>query len=435
MYRKEIEELKQWKASANRKPLIIKGARQVGKTWLLKEFGKIAYENVAYINFESSPVMRQVFELDFDISRIISAIRIETGVEPIAGKTLIIFDEIQDAPKALTSLKYFAENTPEHHLIAAGSLLGVLLAKGAAFPVGKVSFMSLYPMNFTEFLIAIGQQILAETIIKMDWQLIAAYRDKFVDYLKQYYFVGGMPEAVFRYATSKNLIEVRSTQQFILNAYEQDFAKHAPAEIIPRIRMVWNGIPAQLARENKKFIYGQLKQGARAKEFEMALLWLYDCGLIYRVNQVTKPAIPLKAYEDTGSFKLYMLDTGLLAALAGLDAQTILEGNRLFEEFKGALTEQYVLQELIAQKQGEVYYWSPQNTRMEIDFMIQAGKNVVPIEVKAAENLHAKSLRVFCEKYKPAFAVRTSLSEYRKEDWMMNIPLYAAGTIYYMDTL
>jgi predicted AAA+ superfamily ATPase len=434
MYRKEIEELQQWKASANRKPLIIKGARQVGKTWLLKEFGKMAYESVAYINFESSPVMRQVFDLDFDISRIMGAIRIETGVEPIAGKTLIIFDEIQDAPKALTSLKYFAENKPEHHIIAAGSLLGVLLAKGASFPVGKVSFMSLYPMNFTEFLIAIGQQILAETIIKMDWQLIAAYRDKMVDYLKQYYFVGGMPEAVFRYASSKNLVEVRSIQQFILNAYEQDFAKHAPAEMIPRIRMVWNGIPAQLARENKKFIYGQLKQGARAKEFEMALLWLYDCGLIYRVNQVTKPAIPLKAYEDSGSFKLYMLDTGLLAALAGLDAQTILEGNRLFEEFKGALTEQYVLQELIAQKQGEVYYWSPQNTRMEIDFMIQAGKNVVPIEVKAAENLHAKSLRVFCEKYKPAFAVRTSLSDYRKEDWMMNVPLYAAGTIYYMDT-
>ena len=433
MYRKELEELKNWKVSASRKPLIIKGARQTGKTWLMKEFGKTVYENVAYINFESSPVMRQVFDMDFDITRILSAIRIETGVEPIAGKTLIILDEIQDAQKALTSLKYFAENTPDQHVVAAGSLLGVLLAKGASFPVGKVSFMSLYPMSFHEFLIAIGQQTLAETISKMDWSLITAYREKFIDYLKQYYFVGGMPEVVYQYASNKDLEEVRRLQQFILNAYEQDFAKHAPADIIPRIRMVWNGIPAQLARENKKFIYGQLKQGARAKEFEMALLWLYDCGLIYRVSQVTKPAIPLKAYEDYSAFKLYMLDTGLLGALAGLDAQTLLEGNRLFEEFKGALTEQYVLQELVAQKQGEVYYWSPQNARMEIDFMIQAGKNVIPIEVKAAENLHAKSLRVFCEKYKPALAIRTSLSDYRKEDWMINVPLYAAGNLFNLE--
>ncbi len=433
MYRKELEELKNWKTSASRKPLIIKGARQTGKTWLMKEFGKTAYENAAYVNFESSPVMRQVFNLDFDITRILNAIRIETGVEPIAGKTLIILDEIQDAPKALTSLKYFAENTPDQHVVAAGSLLGVLLAKGASFPVGKVSFMSLYPVSFHEFLIAIGQQVLADTISKMDWPLITAYREKYIDFLKQYYFVGGMPEVVYQYASNKDLEEVRSLQQFILNAYEQDFAKHAPADIIPRIRMVWNGIPAQLARENKKFIYGQLKHGARAKEFEMALLWLYDCGLIYKVNQVTKPAIPLKACEDSGAFKLYMLDTGLLAALAGLDAQSLLEGNRLFEEFKGALTEQYVLQQLVAQKQGEVYYWSPQNARMEIDFMIQARKNVIPIEVKAAENLHAKSLRVFCKKYQPILAIRTSLSDYRKEDWMINVPLYAAGTFYNME--
>jgi len=425
MYRKEFSALQEWKATANRKPLIIKGARQVGKTWLIKEFGKMAYEQVAYINFESSPVLRQVFDLDFDIQRILSAIRIETGIDSKPGNTLLIFDEIQEAPKALTSLKYFAENVPEFHVIAAGSLLGILLSKGSSFPVGKVTFMELYPLTFSEFLTAIGQEPISNAIQEKDWPMLTLFREKLINLLKQYYFTGGMPEAVSTFAQTGDVQQVRQVQQNILNAYEQDFAKHAPAEIVPRIRMVWNGIPAQLARENRKFIYGQLKQGARASAFEMALLWLQDCGLVYKVNQVTKPGMPLKAYEDSSAFKLFMVDTGLLGALSGLDASSLLDGNKLFEEFKGAMTEQYVLQQLLAQKKGEVYYYSPQNARMEIDFVIQAGKSIIPIEVKAGENLHSKSLRTYCEKFQPESAIRTSLSDYRQESWMTNIPLYA----------
>lgn len=430
MYRKEIEELTEWKASTNRKPLIIKGARQVGKTWLIREFGKTAYEQVAYINFESSPVMRQVFDLDFDIQRILSAIRIETGIEVLPLNTLIVFDEIQEAPKALTSLKYFAENAPEFHVIAAGSLLGILLSKGSSFPVGKVSFMELYPLPFSEFLTAIGQEPISKAIQEKDWPMLTLFRDKMVNFLKQYFFTGGMPEAVNTFIQTGDVLQVRLVQQNVLNAYEQDFAKHAPAEIVPRIRMVWNGIPAQLARENRKFIYGKLKQGARAATFEMALLWLQDCGLVYKVNQVTKPGMPLKAYEDSSAFKLFMLDTGLLGALSGLDAASLLDGNKLFEEFKGAITEQYVLQQLLAQKKGEVYYFSPQNARVEIDFIIQSGKNIVPIEVKASENLHSKSLRTYCEKFQPELAIRTSLSDYRQESWMVKVPLYAIETAF-----
>ncbi len=430
MYRKELTELEAWKDATHRKPLIIKGARQVGKTWLIKAFGAKAYEQVAYINFESSPVIRQAFELDFDIQRILAAIRIETGVEVSPGKTLMIFDEIQEAPKALTSLKYFAENEPAYHIIAAGSLLGILLSKGGSFPVGKVSFMELYPLNFTEFLTAIGQEPLTTAIQQKDWSTLSLFRDKLIHFLKQYYFTGGMPEAVTTFVKTGDVQLVRQIQQFILTAYEQDFAKHAPPDIVPRIRMVWNGIPAQLAKENRKFIYGQLKQGARASTFEMALLWLQDCGLVYKVNQVSKPGMPLKAYEDSGAFKLYMLDTGLLGALAGVDAATLLDGNRLFEEFKGAITEQYVLQQLLSQKRGEVYYYAPTNARMEIDFIIQTGKNIVPIEVKASENLHAKSLRTYCEKFSPAIAIRTSLSDYRTESWMINVPLYGIETVY-----
>jgi len=430
MYRKEIEELTKWKASPNRKPLIIKGARQVGKTWLIKEFGKTTYEQVAYINFESSPVMRQVFDLDFDIQRILSAIRIETGIEVIPESTLIVLDEIQEAPKALTSLKYFAENAPEFHVIAAGSLLGILLSKGSSFPVGKVSFMELFPLPFSEFLTAIGQEQIAKAIQQKDWPMLTLFREKLINFLKQYYFTGGMPEAVKRFIQTGDVVQVRQVQQNILNAYEQDFAKHAPAEIVPRIRMVWNGIPAQLAKENRKFIYGQLKQGARATTFEMALLWLQDCGLVYKVKQVTKPGMPLKAYEDSGAFKLFMLDTGLLGALSGLDAASLLDGNQLFEEFKGAITEQYVLQQLLAQKKGEVYYFSPQNARVEIDFIIQAGENIAPIEAKASENLHSKSLRTYCEKFQPEIAIRTSLSNYRQESWMVNVPLYAIETAF-----
>ena len=296
--------------------------------------------------------------------------------------------------------------------------------------MGKVSFLELFPLPFSEFLTAIGQVPLADAIQNKDWPTLSLFREKITNFLKQYYFTGGMPEAVHTFSQKGDEQEVRRVQQNILNAYEQDFAKHAPADIVPRIRMVWNGIPAQLAKENRKFIYGQLKQGARASSFEMALLWLQDCGLVYKVNQVSKPGMPLKAYEDGSAFKLFMVDTGLLGALSGLDAATLLDGNKLFEEFKGAMTEQYVIQQLKAQKQGEIYYYSPQNARLEIDFVIQSGKNVVPIEVKASENLHSKSLRTYCEKFQPELAIRTSLSDYRQESWMVNVPLYAVESAF-----
>jgi predicted AAA+ superfamily ATPase len=428
MKRKELAELMVWKADTLRKPLIINGARQTGKTWLMKEFGKTSFESVAYINFESSPVMRTVFTQDYNITRILTAIQIETGVQVIAGKTLLILDEIQEAPQALTSLKYFAENAPELHVLAAGSLMGILLGKGNSFPVGKVAFMPLFPMSFTEFLEANENQLLANAILQADWATLAPFHEKLVSLLKIYFFTGGMPEAIQTWVTWKDTQRVRDIHLQILNAYEQDFAKHAPPDIIPRIRMVWNGIPAQLAKENRKFIYGQLKQGARAKEFEMALLWLKDNGLVYKVHNVTKPGFPLKAYEDAAAFKLFTLDTGLLAAMSGLDASTLLGGNTLFEEFKGALTEQYVLQQLLSVKRGDVYYFSEQNTRSEIDFLIQANKTIIPVEVKASENLKAKSLKVYCEKYNPQVVIRTSLSPFRQETWLTNLPLFAIQT-------
>lgn len=430
MYRSDLAKLQAWKVSAQRKPLIIKGARQVGKTWLMKSFGATAYDKVAYINFESNPALKGLFDTDFDVARLLLGIEIETGIHPEPHNTLIIFDEIQEAPKALTSLKYFAENAPEYHIMAAGSLLGILLNKGGSFPVGKVNFMELYPLSFTEFLIATGAKALAEMVKQMHWVLITSFKDKLVAKLKEYFYVGGMPEVVQTFSASKSLLSVRFQQQEILNAYERDFSKHAPPELIPRIRMVWNSIPAQLAREQKKFIYGLLKEGARAREFENALLWLQDCGLVYKVHQVNKPGIPLKAYKDDSAFKLFSLDTGLLGALAGMNASILLDGNQLFEEFKGSLTEQFVLQQLLAQQKGEVYYYSASKAQTEIDFLIDSGSHVVPIEVKAAENLRAKSLRTFCQKYQPTLALRISLSDYREESWMTNLPLYAVETIW-----
>jgi predicted AAA+ superfamily ATPase len=424
MKRDLLLSLKLWKNRAGRKPLLIRGARQVGKTWLMKEFGKTEYPQVAYFNFESNPLLKNIFESDFDITRILLALEIESGLK-INQDTLIILDEIQEAKGGLTSLKYFHENAPEYHLIAAGSLLGVALNHGSSFPVGKVEFMDLYPLNFSEFLVAIGESKLVELLNTTDWDLITAFKSRLIERLKQYYVTGGMPEVVYNYSINPDFKEVKRLQKNILLAYEQDFAKHAPKEIVPRIRMVWNSIPAQLARENKKFIFGLIKEGARAREFEMAIEWLLDCGLLHKVNQVSKPSIPLSAYENLNAFKLYHLDLGLLSALSDLDERTILDGNKIFTEFKGAITEQYVLQQLVAGGVEKVFYWSGENLRSEVDFILQLGGKVVPVEVKAEENLQSKSLKVFVEKFQPQMAIRSSMSDYREESWMINWPLYA----------
>jgi len=344
MERFAFKELIKWKNKQGRKPLVIRGARQVGKTWLMKEFGKKEYAQIAYTNFESSKLLSTLFINDFDIKRIIAALQIETGVQINPDNTLIIFDEIQEAEGAITSLKYFFENAPEYHIIAAGSLLAVALQKHTSFPVGKIEFIKLYPLNLEEFLLAMGQKPLLNLLVSKDWELIKSFKEKYIQFLRQYFFIGGMPEAVLSFSINNNYKDVRYIQKQILSAYEQDFSKHAPNEIVPRIRMLWNSIPAQLAKENKKFIYKIVRSGARAKDYEIALSWLIDCGLVHKVCRVSKPGIPLKAYEDYNAFKLFVVDVGLLGAMGDIDIKTLLDGKAIFEEFKGAMTEQYVLQ-------------------------------------------------------------------------------------------
>lgn len=365
-----------------------------------------------------------MFEADFDISRIISALKIEHGSSFEAEKTLMIFDEIQEVPKALTSLKYFYENAPEYAIVAAGSLLGVAMHQGTSFPVGKVEFLHLYPLNFYEFLLAIGETALAQLLQQQDYELINSFSSKYIDLLRKYYYVGGMPEVVQCYVDTDDMQEVRKIQRELLIYYENDFSKHAPKETVPRIQMVWNSIPAQLAKANRKFIYGMVREGARAKDFELAIQWLEDCGLIHKCYRVRKPGMPLISYMEMSSFKLFLTDIGLLAAKANLHAKILLEGNRIFEEFKGALTEQFVAQELCA-AEYELYYYSTENSTGEIDFMIQHSCYCIPIEVKAEENLKARSLKAFCDKFSPDVAIRTSMSNYRKQDWLCNVPLYA----------
>lgn len=430
MERTAIKILYKWKDKENRKPLIIRGARQVGKTWLMKEFGKKEYAQTAYVNFENSKVLKDLFSEDYNINRIINAIQIETGVHINAQNTLIILDEIQEAKGGITSLKYFYENTPEYHVIAAGSLLGVSLHQHTSFPVGKVNFMDLYPLSFPEFLKALNQESLLKLIESGEWDLIRNFKTKFTELLRQYYYTGGMPEVVLSFRQNKDYTEVRQIQNNILLAYEQDFSKHAPAEVVPRIRMLWNSTLAQLAKENKKFIYSAVKKGARAKDFELSLSWLVDSGLIYKINRINKAGIPLKAYEDMDAFKLFIVDVGLLAAIGNLDVKTLLDGNTIFEEFKGALTEQYTLQQLKTIPDIPIYYWSADKANAEIDFVIQHLGNVVPIEVKATENLQAKSLKSFKKRYPKSIAVRTSMSDYRKEDWLVNVPLYAINYLH-----
>ena len=424
MKRNLMKSLKEWKNSPYRKPLILSGARQVGKTWLMKEFGRTEYTNTVYVNFDQDINAAGLFEGSINPDRIILGLRALSGMEIDPDNTLIIFDEVQEAPRALTSLKYFCEEAPQYSIIAAGSLLGVALHAGTSFPVGKVDRMHLYPLNFQEFLYAMGEDAAAEILQTKDQRMITVLREKLSDLLRQYYYVGGMPEAVNYYKDNKEFTGIRQIQKNLLAYYQQDFSKHAEPKLTERLNLVWSSIPAQLAKENRKFIYGQVRQGARAKDFELAIQWLSDCGLIHVIHRVTKPGYPLKAYEDLNAFKIYLLDVGLLGAMADLSSNTIVEGNRIFTEFKGALAEQYVLQELIAEDHLNPMYYSAENSRMEIDFIVQKGDEVIPIEVKAEENLRAKSLRSYCEKYKPKTAVRFSMSDYREQDWMVNVPLY-----------
>jgi hypothetical protein len=418
-----------WKRRSDRKPLLIRGARQVGKTWLMKEFGKTEYRKCAYINFDSNARMQGLFGGDFDVSRIITGLQIEADCVIEPEHTLVIFDEVQECPKALVALKYFCENAPQYHVLAAGSLLGVALHSGISFPVGKVEFLDLHPLNFPEFLQALGRDDLLKLIRDKEYTLVKAFKDRYIDLLRKYYFIGGMPEAVAAFSQNQDFSRVREIQNSILAAYEQDFSKHVPVNMVTRLRMLWNSIPAQLAKENRKFIYGLMRQGARAKEYELALTWLCDCGLVYKVGRVIKPSMPLKAYEDLHSFKLFVLDVGLLGAMSALDKKTLLEGDRILQEFKGALTEQYVLQQLKAINDLPVFYWSTDAGEAEVDFIIQLDGSAVPVEVKAEENLQAKSLKSYYKRYAPEFSVRTSMSDFRIDDWLTNIPLYMIASI------
>ncbi len=425
MHRFAMDKLLKWKNKDNRKPLIIMGARQVGKTWLMKEFGKQYYEKVAYISFYNNRRMNDVFEMDFDIKRIIMNLNIESGVTITPGDTLIILDEIQDTPKVLESLKYFCEEGAEYHVVAAGSLLGVAIHEGVSYPVGKVDLLDLYPLNFREFLCAMDEENLSNALETKDYALIDNFSERYIFWLKNYYYTGGMPEVVNAFRMHKDYDEVRQLQNDIVRQYEGDFGKHIDAKTLPRIRMVWDSIPMQLAKENKKFFFGQIKKGARSSDYEIAIGWLVDCGLIYKVSRVNEPHIPLKAYKSINAYKLFMLDVGLLGALSELEAESILEGNDIFVEFKGALTEQYVLQQIVSDTKYTPYYYGTEKSTFEQDFLIQKGKNVIPIEVKAEANIRSQSLRAYCDKYSPEEAVRFSMLKYMDQGWMVNIPLYA----------
>jgi predicted AAA+ superfamily ATPase len=421
--------LNRWKASNRRKPLLIRGARQVGKTWLMKEFGRISYQHVCYINMDNNARMSELFQADLDVRRLITGIELYTNSKIDPASTLIIFDEIQENPAALTSLKYFQENAPEYHIVCAGSLLGVALHQGTSFPVGKVDFFDLYPLSFPEFLMALDRQRFAALLTRGDYEMATTFKQDYIELLKYYYFVGGMPEAVFAFSENRDFDEVRKIQQNILASYEQDFSKHVPERDVPRVRMLWDSIPSQLARENKKFIYGLIRTGARAKDYEAGLMWLVDCGLVHKVHRVTAPHLPLKSYEDLKAFKLFIADVGLLSCMTRIGQDVLLDGNALFTEFKGALTEQYVIQQLKTVPGIAAYYWTNERNTSEIDFLLDAGNAVVPLEVKAEVNLQSKSLKAFADKYRIPLSVRTSMADYKRQDRLLNVPLYAIGTI------
>ena len=425
MKRKVLEELYKWKEQKQHKPLIIRGARQTGKTWLMREFGKQKFAETVYINFENEPGLKYLFKQDYNTTRIITTIELYNGKKIDPANTLLIFDEIQSAEGGITSLKYFCEDAPQYYIIAAGSLLGITLHQHTSFPVGKVTFLDLQPLTFSEFLIANGKELLLEAMQEQKWETISTFHLELINLLKTYFFVGGMPEVVQKWIDTNDFFEVRNTQYDILRSYQADFSKHAPKEQIPRLNMVWDSLPAQLSKENKKFIYWIIREGARAKDFELAIMWLINCGLVSKSNRISTPHLPLKAYQDMQVFKLYMVDVGLLGALSGLDTKTIIDNQSIFTEFKGAMTEQFIMQELLPLKNEYIGYWTNERSTAEVDFVIQKKGNIIPIEVKAGENLKSKSFTLFCNKYQPSIAIKTSLLPYNSSDnTIKNIPLY-----------
>lgn len=428
MKRDIYNKLLQWKNDSNRKPLIITGARQVGKTWIMREFGKNEYANVVYINCDNEKRIETLLSEDYNIDRILLGLQAISGVNIKSDKTLIIFDEIQQIPRGLHLLKYFYEENPEYHVMVAGSLLGITLNQGVSFPVGKVDIMEMNPMNFNEFLEAMGQEQLLKVLNTNDWKLIDSLSTKYIELLRQYYYVGGMPEVVCSYCKDKNLAQVRNIQNNILKAYRNDISKHATKSESVKIGQVLDSLPSQLSKENKKFIYGVIKTGARAAEYELAIQWLIDAGIVHKVNRIKEAKMPLKFYEDISAFKLFLLDMGLFACMCEVPASEMLVGNNVFVEYKGAFAEQYVLQQLVCQN-VKPYYWSSEKTPSEIDFVIQKDNKIIPIEVKAEVNVKARSLRQFITNNPELKAVRFSMLGYAEQDWMTNIPLYYISAI------
>ena len=430
MERKAYGQLLAWKNNPHHKPLILNGARQVGKTWLLKHFGEKEYRNVAYVNCDRSPQMEMILREGFDMSRIIRNISAMTNVDIRPHETLIILDEIQSIPKGLSSLKYFCEDAPDYDVAVAGSLLGLQLHRGESFPVGKVDMLKLYPMTFGEFLLAKGEKVKKEALDNKEYETMSAVSPLYVELLRQYYFTGGMPAAVSAFIEGQPLHTVSQIQKGILNDYIRDFSKHAPGNEVPRINLVWNSIPSQLGKENRKFIYGMLKKGARAKEFELAIQWLVDCGLVYKIPRTAKVAMPVRFYEDFSAFKLYLLDVGLFGAMVNAPASEILIGSNIFSEYKGTFTELYVLQQMVTVRDLDIYYYSTDDSRTEIDFVVQHEGKVTPVEVKAEENLRAKSLRQVVSNDPSLHGLRFSMSDYRQEDWLDNVPLYGVESYF-----
>lgn len=422
-----MDDLVGWKNSVRRKPLVLNGARQVGKTWLLMEFGARHFESVAYVNLDNNLGLASQFDVGYDLPRILLMIQAESGQRVIPGKTLVVLDEVQECPKALTSLKYFCENAPELAVAAAGSLLGIMFDEGTGYPVGKVDMLDLHPLSFREFLDATGNPMLREVVDSGDKQLLGSLAAKFRELLKQYYFVGGMPEAVATFVESADLSAVRAVQEGVLFGYERDISKHLGAARAERALSAWRSLPAHLGQENKKFVFGHIGEGARARDYRSAITWLTQAGIATRVPRVSKPGVPLSAYADESAFKLFSLDVGLLCALSRLDASSIVDGNALFTELRGALTEQYVCQQLVSDCNLSPCYWSAENSRGEVDFLVQRGGRVYPIEVKAEENLRSKSLRAFSGRYPGTVPRRFSLSGFCDQGWMRNVPLYAIG--------
>ena len=426
MKRKLYNALIEWKNDPDRKPLVLEGARQVGKTWLLKEFGKNEYQNLVYVNFHDDPEAQEIFRVDLKVDRIMYLLESITNQKITAGKTLIFMDEIQEAYRGLDSLKSFCENAREQHVVVAGSLLGTTHRKGESYPVGKVNLLTLYPMSFEEFLWAKGEEKIAEMLARADWEMLQILDFKVQELLRQYYYVGGMPEAVLQYTTKGDVNKVRRIHEEILRTYDNDFAKHAGDET-ERIRMVWESIPNQLAKENKKFIYGAVKEGGRARDFEIAIEWLVRAGLVYKIRRCKNPEMPLKFYEDFDAFKLYLLDVGLLGAMSKASPRLMLINNGVFTEFKGAFTENYVLEQLKSMDGLDAYYFSKDNSTQEVDFLVQTAERVIPIEVKAEENVKSKSLKQFVtvdHAEKNLKGLRCSMKPYIDQDWMENIPLY-----------